>query len=343
MKHETYLDDAALVVEHLAAGVRQRSPLQDIVTSLAQATSDPLERRRLDGLASALASGRSVGEALLGWPGVGMGSLKDWLERAQTGDRLAEALNLLAADLQLRARRRQQLRLALLWPAVLLAIATVVSAIASIFVLPSFRQAFDDLGLTLPEASQAYFWALPGGESFLTTGFVLSFLALVVVLWLVNARSEWPERLYHALRLDHGRWAYETQLRLLPLMLMPDSGVHAEPFLRYLADTTPVPRLRRRLFAVADTLRSATTLGPALQQSALVSQDVVVHLDLARRTDNLGAVGELLGRRLHDRWMLACARFERSLTLIVYAVAAIMAMQLLIALYLPIFKLGQTI
>lgn len=337
------LSDTVLLLEHMAACVRQQAPMQALVSRLSEVAADKAAQARLTNLAEALSRGVSLGDALLAWPGLGRATLSAWLRTEEEHGQLQQALTVLSEDLQLQDRRRQQNRLALGWPAAMLATAVVASTVVSVFVLPSFRTAFESMGLTMPGPTLAYFSFLPFADDIFSMGFVVSLLALVLVVWLMFGRPSSVDRFFHVVGLDRGRWALETQLRLLPVLGHAQTSAGLPLYLRYLADTTPIPSIRQRLERAVRSVDAGETLSSAVAQERLVPATVQAHIDVAQRTDNLPAIARLLGQQLNDLWTLASVRFEQRLTWIIYLVAAFLAFGLLVAVYLPIFELGQSV
>jgi type II secretory pathway component PulF len=343
MNQDQKLSDNVLLLEHLATAARQQVPLPALVSRLAEAAEDPGRQRELADLADALSRGLPLGETLLVWPGLGRASLTAWLQAAEGQGQLPEALDLLASDLQLQERRVQHARIAMVWPAALLLTAVVVSMVVTVFVLPQFRDAFDALGMNLPAPTQFYFSTLSFIDGRFSLGLIVSLLALVTVVWLMFNRSVQVDRFFHRLGLEQGRWELETRLRLLPVMGAAAPHAALPQYLRYLMDTTPIPSIRQRLERVVRSVEAGEPLAVAVEQENLFPATLRAHLDVAQRTDNLPTISHLLAQQLHEQWTLAAARFERKLTLVVYILSAWVAFGLLIAVYLPIFKLGQAI
>lgn len=340
MNQDQTFSETALLLEHLAAAARQRLPLQEVVARLAEGAQGQHHAPTLAALAEALARGTPLGEALQAWPRLGDSALGSWLRAAEAHGQLPEALDILAGDVQLQERSRMKARIAWVWPSMLLLATLIVAIVVSLFVVPSMRQTFDALGMPMPLPTWAYFYAF----SFpLGLPVPLTLLALVTVVWLRFDRTDRGERWLHRLRLDRDRWDVLTQLRLLPGFAADPPHAAASDFLCYLAYTTPIPSVRQRLERALSRLDQGTALAVALEQEHLLPAAALSHLDVAARTHNLPAVVSLLTQQLHDRWTLASARFERNLNLVVYLVAAWLALTLLVAVYLPIFKLGQVI
>lgn len=340
MKLDPTLAETALLLEHLAAAVRQQLPLQELVSHLAEGAQGQRHAPALAALAEALARGTPLSDALQAWPRLGNSALSAWLRAAEDHGQLPEALDMLSGDVQLQERNRQKARIAWVWPSMLLLTTLIVAIVVSVFVVPSMRQTFDSLGMSMSLPTWAYFYAF----SFpLGLPVPLTLLALVTVVWLRFDRTDRSERWLHRLRLDRDRWDVLTQLRLLPGFTTDPPHLAAPEFLRYLDDTTPISSVRKRLQSAMSRMGQGTTLAIALEQEHLLPASARAHLNVAARTRNLPAVASLLAQQLHDRWTLASARFERNLNLVVYLVAAWLAMTLLVAVYLPIFRLGQVI
>lgn len=340
MKQDHTLSETALLLEHLAAATRQRLPLPALVSRLAEGAQGLSHAPALAALADALSRGVPLGEALQAWPRLGRHTLSTWLRAAEDSGRLPEALAVLSGDVQLQARSNHRARMAWSWPSMVLLVALIVAIVLSVYVMPQMHQAYDSLGMSMPLPTWAYFYAF----SFpLGLPVPLTLLALVTVVWLRFDRTDRSDQWLHWLRLDRDRWDVQAQLRLLPIVAADPPHAAAPEFLRYLADTTTIRSVRKRLEQAQARMEQGAALSVALAQERLLPAAALSHLDLAARTHNLPATTSLLMQQLHDRWTLASVRFERNLNLVVYLVATWLALTLLVAVYLPIFKLGQAI
>jgi len=340
MKRDQAYQEAALLLSHLEAGVRNDLPLQVMVDSLEKAADSRAERRRLAGLSAALRAGDSMGQALSRWTALRSKDVADWIDDAHASGQLAPALGFLANDLSLVGHRRHQLRLHLIWPALLMLVATAVSLAVAIHVIPNLTEAFDAFGLDLPGPTTRLF--SPAGDlpvPLVSVGFLI---LTVFLFWLMLSRSAWPSRFFRWLRLDRGLWDSELQLRLLPLLsATPAGGALAQPALKYLAASLPLFKQRRLLMQTHAGMVAGTSLDHAAQETGLVPPSLLVHLDLAKRTDNMPTLRHLLSGQIQDRWEMAMAGFERRVSWLVYLLVVVMVYHLLVAVYLPIFRMGQ--
>jgi type II secretory pathway component PulF len=340
MKQDQTLSETALLLEHLVAATRQRLPLPALVSRLAEGAQGQRHAPALAALADALSRGEPLGEALQAWPRLRRSTLSAWLRAAEDRGQLPEALAVLSRDVQLQERSNHKARMAWSWPSMVLLVTLIVAIIVSLYVIPQMREAYDSLGMRMPLPTWAYFYAF----SFpLGLPVPLTLLALVTVVWLRFDRTDRSDRWLHRLRLDRDRWDVQAQLRLLPIVAADPPHAAAPEFLRYLVDTTPIASVRKRLEQARARMDQGAALAVALEQEGLLPAAALAHLDVAARTHNLSAMNLLLTQQLHDRWTLASVRFERNLNLLVYLVAAWLALTLLVAVYLPIFKLGQVV
>ncbi|MEZ5701212.1 MAG: type II secretion system F family protein [Burkholderiaceae bacterium] len=344
MKQGENHQETALLLAHLSAGVNDRESLPDLVDSLARSAGSRDQEGRWSAVAKALRDGDSIGVSLREWPTLRQVSDGDWLDQAEAEGALSQALGFLAGDLQWQARETQRRLQYWLWPALILGVAVVVAVVASIHVIPALRAALDDLGLAVPESTSVYFGQGPWVLGLPPVAVLLPLLALVTVLWLALSRSPWLDRLFRLFRLDAGRWDLAVQLRLLPLLAQPDSGrLWHHKVLQYVSRSVPIPGIRARLMQTQNHMEGGQTLMEAATASGLIPPHVVAHLGVADKTGNVAAILDLLSTQLHDQWLVANAKLETRLNFLVYLVSAYLAFQLLIAMYLPIFQLGQAI
>lgn len=337
----------ALLLHQLAAAVQAGAPLAPVTQALAgDTTLTTTQRLSYEALSRRLTEGLPLGKALP----TGMESFTAeagaWLDGTAHAADKAAMLRAIAADQELRSRGRARLRLALIWPTFLAAVACFLFAVISIFVAPALRAAFEAMGSPLPPITQQMFsgesdqWLFVGWQP----GFLLGVLLLCVLLTYTRAEVNRPlVRAGYSVGLLKRTERAAFTARVLALIGQVPARM-AGPALAHLAAAGLVAPLHPKALALRTALESGQPWGKALQVSEAVALHISLHLQLAEQAEAASAsVLQMLQQQALEDWDDALARFERNVVGLVYFGVASLIGTLTVAVYLPIFKMGQLI
>ena len=175
----------ALLLRHLAAGLRASTPLQQVPKTLAHDPSlSNTQRLGYEALARSLSEGSPLGQALQKMTNSATPETAAWIDQAASSLDQATVLQAIAADLELQAHGRSRLRLTLIWPTFLAAAACMLFAVIALFVAPALKDAFESFGVPLPGITQQVFsgnmdqWVFVSWQP----GFLLGLLLLCILL-----------------------------------------------------------------------------------------------------------------------------------------------------------------
>ncbi len=329
----------------LGAGV----PMLPALDIIARGHGDPAWRRLLAQLHSDIASGSSLAQAMRRHPRTFDALYCSLVDAGEHGGVLGGMLDRVCACQEQALALRRQVRAALRYPLVVLAVAAAVTTILMLFVVPAFKQVFVGFGAGAQ---------LPAPTQFviaLSDGFVAHWpllLALPPLAWL---------GLRHALR----RSAPLRHARDLALLRLPLAG----PLLRKAAVArwtrtlatlsaagTPLVEAMTLVAGAAGNrvyrdatrrieraVRCGASLATAMRASAVFDP---MALQMTRIGEESGALDTMLlhvaqcSEREVDEGVAAVAGMVEPLIVVVLGV---LIGGLVIAMYLPIFKLAQVV
>jgi type IV pilus assembly protein PilC len=267
------------------------------------------------------------------------------IEAGEASGRLDVLLERLAAHLDKSAALARRVRTALFYPAVVLAVALGVLAIIMVVVVPTFENVFASFGADLPWATQQLI-----AISRWTTQFGLAVLALALagaVLWQRAWRSRWARRLDDALlglplwgallrQAAVARWA-RTLATLLAAGLPLTEALHwVRGACGHQAYAQATLRVREQV-ARGSSLRLAMSrealFSPLLQQMAAIGEES-------------GTLDELLQRAADFEEAQLDERIAYWSGLLEPATVVLLGLLIgavVLALYLPIFQMGQIV
>jgi type IV pilus assembly protein PilC len=335
-------DDVAQLTRQLAALLRAGLPLLQALQLLARSQThsgvvDLLERLHAD-----LENGMTLAAALRRQGAVFGPLYIALIEAGEASGRLDVLLERLAAHLDKSAALARRVRTALFYPAVVLAVALGVLAVIMVAVVPTFENVFASFGADLPWATQQLIslsrWSIQWGPA------VLALALAGAVLWQRGWRPRWAARLDDALPLwgpllrqaAVARWA-RTLATLLAAGLPLTEALHwVRGACGHQAYAQATLRVREQV-ARGNSLRLAMSrqslFGPLLQQMAAIGEES-------------GTLDELLQRAADFEEAQLDERIAYGSGLIEPATVVLLGLLIgavVLALYLPIFQMGQIV
>ena len=266
---------------------------------------------------------------------------------AERQDALAGGFAMLADDHDRRQQLRTRLPLSLFWPLFLLGFLALITLLLMIFVIPAFKEVFAGFGSDLPaltlavvalsDVVVAYWWIL---------------LALVIALPLGVAllrrrQSGWGMALDSAfLRIPGVRRLLIKVLVGRMAALLAGAAANRIPpaiTLAYLQSTLSNQSLKAVVVALGRDLEQGAPLSAAWRKQPLLPRRSARMVDIGERSDKLAVVLARAARVHGAEAANAVAVFRQVLFVTTYVLTGIIVGFVVIAMYLPIFKLGSAI
>lgn len=177
--------DIILFTRQLATFVNAGVPMSRALGTIADETGSPLFKRVIVAVLEDLERGQNLSEALAKHPKVFSALYVDLVRVAELTGNLEGTLKELAGYLRRDLNTLRRVRTAMIYPAVILVVATVVVIILVFFALPAFVKIFAEFKVELPLPTRILIgivsftrtWALAMGGSLVALGTAL-FLAL---------------------------------------------------------------------------------------------------------------------------------------------------------------------
>ena len=336
----------SLVTRLLATLTRSGMPLDTALSAVAEQLDDVRAANLVTSLRAQVAAGEPLAGALARWPRtfselyrglVGVG--------AETG-RLSEVLARLADYLEARDALRQKFTLALIYPALVTAIALAVIAVLLAYVVPQVVSVYQQSRQTLPWLTQALI-ALSG--FFRATGgyWLIAILVAIIAFSLANRRAAFRAR-WHAALLRMpvaGRLvaAIDTARFASTLAILTASGA---PLLRALDAARNVVwslPLRAAAHAAAGLVREGVSLARALKEQKIFPPLLVHLVANGEQSGQLAAMLEraaaLLEQESERRITWFAALVQPALIVAMGAIVLV----LVLAIMLPIVSMNQLI
>ncbi|MEI7785926.1 MAG: type II secretion system F family protein, partial [Betaproteobacteria bacterium] len=339
--------ELASLTRQLAVLLGAGLPLLQALQMLARSQARPAVQHLLENLHADLQQGLSLAAAMRRQRPTFSERYLALVEAGELSGRLEQLLERLARYLEQTEALARRLRGALLYPSVVLAVAVGVVALIMVAVVPAFENTFASFGAQLPWATQ---WVIAASRWLLQWGSAV--LLLVLALALV-ARQAWVRSPMLVQRVDAAVLALPLWGALLrqaaqvrwsrTLATLLGAGMPLADALQAVRGASGYLAYAQATGQVRDEVMRGSSLHAALAPSALFSPLL----------QQMCAVGEASGTLEHMLEKAAdfhdselSERLEQLTGLIEPATIVIMGLLvggLVMALYLPVFQMGQIV
>jgi len=338
---------AAILFRQLAAAERQNLPLHEVLDILCQDLElFGQDRVAVQLLARLLREGQTLSAALAQLPELVITETAALIQTATRQGKLVATLEEIADDYERLAQGRSALRAAISWPIALAIGLGLMVSILMIFVIPTFKELFSSFGAELPIITRSLVWVSDVFANYLWL-FILAAILLFIAWW----RDFLPMQLLHRVeqfwlsipfvRPYFVRRFTTRMARWLRLGL--DDREMLLAGLRHVHGTERFNCFRTCAAELEARLAEGKNLGTALANMAPLPQRLALFVQLGEklgdRTPALDQAIAMSERETAD----ALSQFERGLTISSYLALGILVGIIVIAIYLPIFKMGSVI
>ena len=296
------------------------------------------------GVRGAILDGRSFASALGEHPAAFPEFYRASIAAGEHSGRLPQVLDHLADFVENRQRNAQKVQLALLYPALLAAVAGAMLTAMLIYVVPNIVKVFESRGADLPLLTRGLIALSSGLQSY---GL---FLALVVVVSVLGARA-WLGRPANRLAFDRFFATtrpfarFSTQLNAArfsgSLATLVQSDVPLVEALAGAAAVTPNYWIRQQAVLVAARVREGASLNGAMAEAGCFPPMLVA---VVASGESSGRLGRALGKAASDMEREVEAQAATMVALVEPAVLLAMGglvLLMVLAILLPIINLSS--
>lgn len=331
-----------LVTRQMATLIGSGLRIEDALSTIAQGQPPKVAGVLLTLRASVL-EGRSFADALTAYPQMFSQFYQATVKAGEQAGRLDQVMTHLAAFVESRARNRQTVQLALLYPALLAVVSLSIITLLMAFVVPDIVRVFSTRGADLPFLTRALIAVSSFVRSYgLLVGFALALAVLAFARWLQVPRN----RLAVHKRLAKGRLTARLVQRTNAaqfagtLATLVQSGVSLIDALEAAADVTPNLHVRAKVTEVIDKVRQGSSLRRALEEAGVFPAMLVAMVASGEATATLGSA---LAHAAKDQERDLDAWVQAMVALVEPAILLVMGglvMMMVLAILLPIVSMN---
>lgn len=326
--------------DQLATLVDSGLPLRSALHVVATQSRDKIIKQTFERLFITVTEGLPLHQTAHQLPRQLSVSMIGYLQLAEHSGQFVMVLNNMVAEFNVADKQRRDIIAAVRYPIAILLMSIVISIGLLVFVLPNFTALF---GVNeLPQLTRSL---LRFSSLLQQHGSALALSVIVVIVGLLLTRRyltmQWQQLLFCLPIL--GRLFRERRKQQLfqRLALLLGSGMTAVNALTLTAEVSPWLRTRYECRLLAKAIANGNSWSLALQ--AISSDDPLVsaYITTGEQTGRIDSMMQRLARQLHERlqqrFRLLIGLIQPLLMLLLGGIIG----TLLLAMYLPIFNLGQ--
>ena len=272
--------ELALVTRQLATLVASALPLDECLQAAAEQTRKPSIKSILLEVRSRVSEGYTLASGMAQYPQAFGEMYRAMVHAGEQAGQLAPVLEQLAAYTENRQLTAQKLKLALIYPFVLMGVAVSVVAALMVFVVPELVSIFTHTKKELPPLTVGLIATsdfLRSWGAYLLVGFVLSGIGLRRLLQEPRRQLVWHQFLLRVPGIGRVLTGIDTARFSSTLSILMASGVPLLDALHIAGSVMSNRELQQAATKVADNVQEGSSLNKALSQGAFFPP-MMVHM-----------------------------------------------------------------
>jgi type IV pilus assembly protein PilC len=323
--------------------VRAGLPILGSLDMLVKGQKNPLFRAQLEDVAARVRTGESLSGAFEAQGGFPLIYTTTLLAGERSGQ-LEDVLSRYLAFQRISLSFRKKLIASLLYPCLLITMVIALFVFLISFVVPRFALLYDQLGTNLPAATRML---LAVGNNF--QHYIFWLLGGIAII--IYGLFRWSQTTAGAARIDRIRiglpvfgniWRkYQVALFVRTLSSLLTGGLPPVPSLETAARSISSTTIAKAVMSSVTTVREGKSLAQSLLKTGVFPDLAIEMIDVGESTgalpQMLNSVAEFFEEDVQTALTAALALIEPAILIVMGTVVV----AILIALYLPIFSLGQ--
>lgn len=338
--------DVVIFTRQFATMIDAGLPIVQGLEILGTSHSNPAMRKILSEIKDSVATGSTFADSLTKHPKAFDTLFVNMVAAGETGGILDIILERLADYLERMDKLRRQVKTALIYPAVVVSAAVIVTSILLIFVIPTFADLFKDFGAGLPAPTR---FVIAISDFMVSYGHFIG-VGLIGFIWAFKRfmKTEKGKEVIHPILLKlpiFGNIVRKVAVarfsRTLGTML--SSGVPILEALQICGKTSGNKVVEYEVDNVRTEISEGKSIAQPLHNSDIFPPMVVQMIAVGESTGALDAMLQKVADFYDDEVNNAVTGMKQLIEPLMIIVLGALVGGLVIAMYLPIFKLGSVI
>ena len=340
------LKELTLVTRQLAAMVGAGIPLPSALRAISSQVRNKVFREALEEVVDSVEAGMKFSDALKNYPHIFPPLYVSMVEAGEATGELDLMLRRWAFSAEKVLALRRKVRNAMIYPVVVVVIAIGILAFLLVKVVPTFAKIFKESGVELPALTQFVISLsnfVKDHVLYLFFGLIVSILAFVFALRFERFRFMWDSFKLHLPLFGTliKKSAVARFSRTLSAMLR--SGINIIDGLETVAKTSGNKVIEKGLMEARERIAQGEMLSDALKDNPVFPPLVIEMISAGEKTGGLDEMLEKVAEFYEEEVDAAVEALTTMLEPLMLVLIGGMIGTIVIALYLPIFKLGSTI
>ncbi len=338
--------DVVIFTRQFATMIDAGLPLVQAFEILVRQHENPAFRKVLAGIKETVETGGTLADGMAKFPKAFDDLYVNMVTAGENGGILDTILERLAVHQEKAMKLRREVKTALIYPSVVIAAAVVVTAVLLIFVIPTFADLFKDFGSALPLPTQLVIDL----SDFVVAWWYLIFgsMGTILVLFFRLLKTPRGKEILHPIALKLPvfgdiikKVAVARFTRTLGTML--SSGVPILDALNICSKTAGNKVVERDVQKARVVISEGKSMIEPLSESPVFPPMVVQMIGVGESTGALDAMLAKIADFYEDEVENAVTAMKQLIEPIMILVLGVIVGGLVVAMYLPIFKMGSVV
>ncbi|MFA5093421.1 MAG: type II secretion system F family protein [Candidatus Omnitrophota bacterium] len=338
------LDDLVIFSRQLATMIDAGIPLVNALGILAEQIENENLRGIIGTVRSDIEAGISFCDALAKHPAVFSDLFVNMVKAGEASGMLNEILDRLATFMEKQSALNRKITSSLVYPAVVVSMAFLITTVLLLKVVPTFKGIFDSLGGTLPMPTQVLIFA----SDLLRKYFLYTVIVLVVAGYLFK----------RYLKTEKGKYQFDKQALKFPVFgpllgklavakfsrtfsTLVKSGVSVLSALEIVSKTSGNKVVEEAVVNCSKNVRNGEPISKPLAKSGVFPPMVTRMINVGEQTGQLEKMLSKIADFYDDQVDAAASALTSLIEPMVIAFLGVVIGGIVVALFLPIFKISQ--
>lgn len=338
--------DVVIFTRQLATMIDAGLPLVQAFDILAKQHENPAFRKVLSGVKESIETGGTLAEGMAKFPKAFDDLYVNMITAGENGGILDIILERLAVHQEKAMKLKREIKTAMIYPSVVIGAACIVTTVLLVFVIPTFAELFSDFGSALPLPTQL---VLNLSNFFVSNlFFIFGGLGAFAFSFVRFVKTDRGKEVIHPISLRLPvfggiikKVAVARFTRTLGTML--SSGVPVLEALNICARTAGNKVVERDVQRVRVAISEGRSMVDPLSESPVFPSMVVQMIGVGESTGALDAMLAKIAEFYEDEVDNAVGAMKQLIEPIMILVLGVIVGGLVVAMYLPIFKMGSVV
>ncbi len=340
------MKDVVLFTRQFASLIDAGVPMMQALELLGRSHSNKAFQRVLYGVKDELENGGSLADGMAKFPKAFDDVYINMVIAGESGGTLNVALERLSSQLEKSSKLKRELKTAMIYPALVISVAVIVTMVILIFVIPTFAELFSDFGAALPLPTQVVIDL----SNFVTGNivYIIAGFGGIIGGFIKFSKTERGKEVIHPLLLKLPifgdiirKVAVARFSRTLGTMI--NSGVPILEGLSICAKTAGNKVVERDIKRAEIAISEGKSMDEPLSQSSVFMPVEVQMIAVGEATGGLDMMLSKIAIFYEEEVDTAVAGMKQMIEPIMILFLGAIIGGLVIAMYLPILKMGSIV